>query len=279
MVGRVGAETKLLDGAATDPAFAAEALTLPSETYLAEQMEVVEPEAILAARVQLRRALAETLRDKWLAAYKEYSVTGAYSPDAASAGRRALRNQALGYLMELHEPEIRALCMQQFERADNMTDAMAALSTLAQYDCPERISALASFHTRWKDEPLVVDKWLMVQASSRLPGTLAEVTRLCAHPAFDIRNPNKVYALIRGFCANPACFHSADGAGYAFGADKVIEIDRLNPQVAARIARSFDRWRKFDAGRQAHAEAALQRIRGSEGLSRDVGEIVQRALA
>ena len=183
--------------------------------------------------------------------------------------------------MELEDPAdargIRALCVQQFERADNMTDAMAALSTLAQFDCPERTAALDAFISKWKDEPLVVDKWLMVQSTSRLPSTLAEVKLLCNHEAFDIRNPNKVYALIRAFCANPARFHSADG--YAFGADKVIELDRLNPQVASRIARAFDRWKKFDAGRQAQARAALERIRDAKDLSRDVGEIVQRALA
>ena len=268
---------KLLEESAGDPAFAAEALTLPSETYLAEQMGVVDPEAILAARVHLRRALAESLQDKLLGIYNAAATPGPYSPDAKSAGRRALRNLALGYLMELEHPDIRKLCVAQFERADNMTDAMAALSTLAQFNCPERTAALDTFIAKWKDEPLVVDKWLMVQSTSRLPSALDEVKRLCNHEAFDISNPNKVYALIRAFCANPARFHSAEG--YAFGADKVIELDRLNPQVASRIARAFDRWRKFDAGRQAHARAALERIRDSQGLSRDVGEIVQRALA
>jgi aminopeptidase N len=268
---------KLLDESGSDPAYAAEALTLPSETYLAEQMDVVDPEAILAARVHIRRALAHAMQEKLLAIYNESATNAPYSPDSKSAGKRALRNLALGYLMELERPEFRQLCVAQFERADNMTDAMAALSILAQYNCPERATALAAFIAKWKHEPLVVDKWLMVQSTSRLPTTLAEVKRLCEHEAFDIRNPNKVYALIRAFCANPARFHSAEG--YAFGADKVIELDRLNPQVAARIARAFDRWKKFDANRQTHARAALERIRDASGLSRDVGEIVQRALA
>jgi aminopeptidase N len=124
-----------------------------------------------------------------------------------------------------------------------------------------------------------VDKWLAVQAGSHLPGTLDEVKRLTAHPAFDIRNPNKVYALIRGFCANHARFHAADGMGYEFAADRIIELDALNPQVAARIARAFDRWRRFDAVRQAHARSALERIRGTGGLSRDTLEVVTKALA
>jgi aminopeptidase N len=160
-----------------------------------------------------------------------------------------------------------------------MTDAMAALGALANCDCSERIAALEMFYRKWRDQPLVVDKWLAVQAASRLPGTLDEVHRLARHPAFDIRNPNKVYALVRVFCANQARFHAADGAGYELAADKVLEIDALNPQVAARIARAFDRWGKFDAGRRARARCALERLRDSGRLSRDSTEIVQRALA
>ena len=180
--------------------------------------------------------------------------------------------------MELERPEFRQLCVTQLERANNTTDAMARLSILAQFNCPEQIAALAAFIEKWRDEPLVVDKWLMMQSTSRLPTTLAEVKRLCGHEAVDIRNPNKVYALIRAFCANHLHFHAADGSGYAFGAARVIELDALNPQVASRVARSFDRWRRFDAGRQAHAKRALEQIRRTAGLSRDVSEIVTKAL-
>ncbi|HLQ03118.1 MAG TPA: aminopeptidase N C-terminal domain-containing protein, partial [Burkholderiales bacterium] len=131
----------------------------------------------------------------------------------------------------------------------------------------------------WKDEPLVVDKWLAVQSTSRLPSALADVKRLLAHPAFNIRNPNKVYALVGGFRGNPVRFHAADGSGYAFLADRVIALDAINPQVAARLARGFDRWRKFDARRQAHARAALERLRDAKGVSKGVLEIASRALA
>jgi aminopeptidase N len=206
-------------------------------------------------------------------------VPGPYSPDAKSAGKRALRNLALGYLMELEEPDVRALCAKQFDAADNMTDRMAALAALANSQAPERDPALERFYADWKHEPLVVDKWLAVQATSRLPDTLERVKRLTKHEAFDVRNPNKVYALIRSFAANHVRFHAAHGAGYAFAADWVLELDRLNPQIAARIARAFDRWRKFDAGRQAHARAALERIRDAQGLSKDVAEVVTKALA
>jgi aminopeptidase N len=275
----VNAFGRVLADAPNDPAFAAEALSLPSEGYIAEQMEVVDPDAIHAGRVELRRYLARSLRNELLDAYSALRVSGPYSPDASSAARRSLRNLCLSYLMELDDAQMRLLTVEQFEGADNMTDVMAALSTLANCNCPERRDALDRFYIKWKAEPLVVDKWLGVQATSRLPGTLAEVIRLMSHEAFNIRNPNKVYALIGGFRSNHVRFHAADGAGYRFLADQVIALDALNPTVAARMARGFDRWRKFDAGRQAHARTALERIRDTQGLSTDTVEVVSRALA
>ena len=270
---------RVLSDAPNDPAFAAEALSLPSEGYIAEQMELVDPDAIHAVRVGLRQHLARSLRKQLQDTYSSSHLTGLYSPDAKSAARRALRNLCLGYLIELDDEQVRSLTMKQFDGADNMTDAMAALSSLANCDCPERRDALDRFYAKWKAEPLVVDKWLGVQATARLPGTLAEVIRLMSHEAFNIRNPNKVYALIGGFRSNQVRFHAADGAGYSFLADQVIALDALNPTVAARMARGFDRWRKFDAGRQAHAKAALGRIRDTQGLSTDTFEVVSRALA
>ena len=273
------ASARLLADAPEDPAFAAEALALPSEGYIAEQVEIVDPDAIHAVRNELKRKLPSVLRQELLQAYRVNRTPGAYSPDAASAGKRALRNAALALLMELDEPEARALCMKQFEDADNMTDALAALALLANCDCPERERALDAFYAKWKDEPLVVDKWLGVQSTSRLPSVLAEVKRLMAHPAFNLRNPNKVYALIGGFRGNQVRFHAADGAGYAFLADQVNALDAINPQVAARMARGFDRWRKFDPRRQSHARAALERIRDTKGVSKGVLEIATLALA
>jgi aminopeptidase N len=274
----VTAFARVLADAPRDPAFGAEVLALPSEIYIAEQMGEVDPDAIHAVRNGLRRDLARALKSELLATYQTQAVPGPYSPDAQAAGKRALRNLCLGYLMELDDAEARALALGQFQRADNMTDAMAALAALANCDCAERAQALDAFYAKWKHEPLVVDKWLAVQASSRLPGALDEVRKLLAHPAFDIRNPNKVYALIRSFCGNHVRFHAADGGGYAFLAEQVIAIDAFNPQVAARMARAFDRWRKFDAGRRRHASAALEGIRDSQGLSKDVAEIVTKAL-
>jgi aminopeptidase N len=275
----VDAFARVLQDGPRDPAFAAEALSLPSETYLAEQMDVVDPDAIHVVRTSVRRELGRTLRDELVRTYQSLKISGPYSPDAQSAGKRSLRNLALSYLMELESTDAYALCAEQFATADNMTDRMAALASLANSQAPARDPALERFYADWKHEPLVVDKWLAVQATARLPDTLARVDRLMHHEAFDIRNPNKVYALIRAFCANHVRFHAADGSGYAFGADRVLELDALNPQIAARIARSFDRWRKFDAGRQAHARAALERVRAKDGLSKDVAEVVTKALA
>jgi aminopeptidase N len=269
---------RLLAQAAADPAFAAEAIALPSEAYVGEQMEVVDPDAIHAVGVALRRRIAAALREELLRAYRDFAVPGPYSPDAASAGKRSLRNACLSYLMELDDEAVKSLCVAQFDRADNMTDAMAALAALANTACAERASALDRFYARWNDEPLVVDKWLAVQAGSRLPGTLAEVERLTAHPAFDRKNPNKVYALIRSFCGNQLHFHAADGSGYAFAATQILTLDPLNPQIAARLARAFDRWRKFDAARQAHARAQLERVRAADSLSKDTLEVVSKAL-
>jgi aminopeptidase N len=275
----IAAFGRVLSDYARDPALTAEALSLPSEAYLGEQMEVVDPDAIYRARVGLRLQLAQAFKAQWLDVYQALSDDRPYSPDAQSAGRRALRNLCLGYLMEIDEPAIRQLCLRQFEAADNMTNALAALSALANSEAPERQQALADFYRKWKDEALVVDKWLSVQATSRLPDTLDRVRGLLQHEGFSIKNPNKVYALIGGFRANQLRFHAADGAGYAFLADQVITLDALNPQVAARMARGFDRWRKFDAGRQQHAQAALERVRDHPGLSKDVMEIALRALS
>ena len=239
-------------------------------------MDIVDPDALHGARNALRRALAAFLKNDFLACYEKLKITSAYSPDPASAGKRALRNLILGYLSDLEGP---ALAERQFKEADNMTDSVAALGCLANLDVPARDAALDAFYARWQDEPLVVDKWLAVQAGSRLPSTLARVRSLLGHRAFDLKVPNKVYALIRSFSANHVRFHAADGAGYAFLADQVLALDKLNPQVAARMARGFDRWRRFDENRQRKSKEQLVRIRDAEGISRDVAEIVTKALA
>jgi aminopeptidase N len=268
----------LADGA-KDPAFAAETLQLPSEGYLAECMAIADPEAIHKARMHLMREAAMRYRTRFEAAFRHFSVHGPYSPDAAASGRRALRNAALAYVSVIDDATARALAFLEFRRAENMTDAMAALGCLSCSAGPERERALALFHDKWKDEALVIDKWFRVQATSCLPGTLERVKALAAHPLFDLKNPNRARALLHAFALdNPLHFHAADGSGYRWTAEQVAALDRLNPQVASRLARAFDRWKKYDAGRQTHARAALESIRAVEGLSSNVGEVVGRAL-
>ncbi len=284
----VAACARVLDtGVREDPALAAEALVLPAEQVLAEELaglgRIVDPEAIHRARLNLRRHLAGRLRPQLEATWTALAPDGPYAPDGAQVGRRALRNACLGYLADSDAAYLRDAVLPrvltQFEQGGNMTDVGAALAILANLDLPEREWALTSFYARWRDEPLVVDKWLQVQATSRLDGTVARVRALMQHPAFELKNPNKVYALIRAFCAgNPRHFHAADGGGYALAADVIIELQAINPQVAARIARAFDRWRQFDAQRQEHARRALERIAATPALARDVAEVVGNAL-
>ncbi len=264
-----------------DPAFIAEALTLPGEATLAEQMDIVDPEALHAARSGLARYLATGLASEFASVYSALAPSGAYQPESGQVARRRLRNLCLAYLNELDSSEYRALAQQQFAAADNMTDEFSALAVLANAPGTHEAgaAAIAAFYTRWRSEALAVDKWLAVQAGSHLPGTLARVEALTRHEAFDRRNPNKVYALLRSFGANHRHFHAADGEGYRFLAGEIAVLDPLNPQIAARLTRCFDRWRRFDAVRQGHARAALESLKQRPGLSRDVFEVVDKALA
>ena len=277
----------LKDGLRGDAALAAEALQLPAEQVLAEavatQGQAVDPETIHLAHSALRRHLANALRQDLESAWQTLARVGAYAPDGVQVGRRALRNLCLDYLARSDDDYLRAAVLPrllaQFEQSDNMTDQVAALRALVNLALPERETALAAFYARWQGEALVVDKWLQLQATSSLPGTAQRVRELMRHPAFELRNPNKVYALVRSFCgANPRHFHAADGSGYALGADVILALQAQNPQVASRLARCFDRWRQFDTGRQAHARAALQRIAAVADLAADVAEVVGKAL-
>ena len=271
---------RVLTDGARDPAFAAECLQLPGEGVLAEQMAIADPDAIHAARKRLVLEVAQRNRTRFEGAFRHFAVPGAYSPDAAAAGRRALRNAALSYIMSIDDSTARALTFLEFRRAENMTDAMAALSCLANSAGAERDRAIAMFHDKWKDEALVVDKWFRVQAVSDLPGAIERIRKLLAHPAFDLRNPNRARSVLHAFATdNPVHFHAADGSGYALVAEKSVELDGLNPQIASRLVRAFDRWRRLDEARQRHARAALESIAGHPGISADVSEVVNRALS
>jgi aminopeptidase N len=271
--------SRLLDQKESDPALLAEALVLPGEGYLAEQMDVVDVDAIHAARERLRYMLADCLSLQWKTVYEENETTGKYGLSHTERGKRRLRNCALGYLLTLNNETIRQVALAHYEHAKNMTDAMGALDPLSMIDCPERDSALQHFQDRWNGDALVMDKWFSIQALAPLSNTLNRVMELMEHPLFSIKNPNKVRALIGAFAqGNPVCFHAKDGAGYAFLASRIIELDRLNPQIAARLSKVFSQWRRYDKTRQNLMQSELARILSQPKLSRDVYEVVERSL-
>jgi aminopeptidase N len=254
-------------------------LTLPSEAYLGDQMAEVDVDGIHRAREGVKTALAEALRDDFLRIYRASREAGPYDLEPSSIGRRALKNAALAYLVQRGDADAVGLAADQYRAAHNMTDVLAALALLADSDAPTRDEVLADFRARWQHDPLVMDKWFGVQAMARRTDALARVQALMSDPAFSIRNPNKVRALIGTFCAaNPVRFHAGDGAGYAFLADRVLELDPLNPQVAARLLRGMARWRRYDRGRQALMRAQLERVAGTQGLSKDAYEIASKSL-
>ncbi len=262
-----------------DPAFIAEVFVLPGEGYIAQRMEVMDPASIHQARCFLRLTLARSLREKFEHTYQENTRQEAYRYTQDAVGRRSLKNVVLSYLMELEDSEIRGRCLTQFRDADNMTDALGALASLSQHDCEERAIALAEFETRWQSEPLVMDKWFSLQATSRLPGTLEKVKELMQHAAYNRSNPNRIRALIGAFShANPAQFHAADGSGYVFLRERILELDPRNPQLAARLLGAFGRWRKLGGKGQQHIRGELGIILKTKGLSRDSYEIASRTL-
>ena len=276
----IDALRSLLSDAALDPEFRALALTMPSETIIAEHMKVVDPHAIHAARQFMRRSIGAALRVELLAQYHANQTPGPYSPDALSAGKRALKNLALSYLLIVPEAGQLALAQQQCQAAANMTDRAAALSALIHTGQPEDAAlALAHFYQDFEQEALVIDKWFALQAGA--PGASVAVVRsLMQHPAFTLKNPNRARSLIFSFCnGNPPQFHAPDGSAYAFWAEQVIALDALNPQVAARLARSLDRWRRYTPALQSHMKAALEQVVQAANLSNDVLEVVSKALA
>jgi aminopeptidase N len=269
---------KLLGDGDADPALIAEMLALPSEVYLAGEIEPVDPQAIHEARTGLRRALAQRHADALAARYDALAPVGTYRYDAPEAARRALRAACLAYLGDLPGGGARAYAA--YRDADNMTDRMAALGVLAHLDAPEREAALADFATRHGDDPLVLDKWFALQAASIRADTLARVRALREHPAYARRNPNRVRALIGSFChANPLRFHAPDGSGYALLEEELATLDAANPQLAARLATALVNWRRYEPARAAAQRAVLGRLAARAEISKDLYEVAFRALA
>ncbi|MDC0067629.1 aminopeptidase N [Gammaproteobacteria bacterium] len=268
---------------ALDKAMIAHMLVLPAEGYLIQLSEVANIDAIHQARSLVRNTIAKKLGGLLLSVYKLNQNKVAYEADAEQSAERSLKNVALAYLMQPDDTEMVQLCVDQFTSANNMTDTSAALRSLVgsaagDAQAPKE-KALADFYNRWVDEALVVDQWFAIQASCPLPGTLDHVKALMSHEAFDIKIPNRMRAVIGQFAAaNMVNFHSADGGGYAFLADQVIELNAINPQMAARILAPLTRWKKFDAGRQVKMKDELQRILDVKSISPDVYEIVTKSL-
>jgi aminopeptidase N len=271
----------LLADGALEPAFVSLLLTLPGEADIAREIgRDVDPDAIFAARSKLQAAIGEHLAGALFDHYRRLSESGPYSPDPVSSGRRALRNTCLDLLVSTKRPDAIALAARQYQAADNMTDRMAALSTLSLCDVPERAAALSDFYQRHANDPLIVDKWFSLQASIPEPATLDRVKALTTHSGFSFANPNRVRALIHAFAlGNQKEFNRADGAGYDFVVDTVLALDPKNPQLAARLLAALKSWRVLEASRRALAEKALQRVAAAPSLSPDVNDIVQRALA
>ena len=266
-----------LSNNALDPAFIAEAVLLPSEAFIGDQMDSVDPDAIARAREALRTDLAQALAGPWEAAYHAHARPRfEYSPQAK--GARRLRNVALGYLAAARADDAGPLAFAQFEAADNMTDRLAALATLANGAAAERAPALAAFYDRYRDNALVIDKWFSTQAMSARSDTPAAVAALKAHPDFTLHNPNRVRALAGAFSMNQRHFHARDGAGYRFLADILLALDPINPQTAAKLLPPLGRWRRFDAARQTLMRAELERILAAPGLSKDLFEQASKSL-
>ncbi|AMU95362.1 aminopeptidase N [Sphingopyxis terrae subsp. terrae NBRC 15098] len=273
----VDAVAQTLRGRGEDPAFVAEAVLLPSEAFIGDQMLTVDPDAIRRERLALQAAIGRALEEEWRAilAGKAPPATD-LSPHAK--GERRLRGVALAYLAATGIADIPALVFGVFSDADGMTERQAALATLAHGDSDERAHALDIFYQRYRDNPLVLDKWFQVQAWSMRPDTVEAVRQLAEHPDFTLSNPNRVRSLYGAFTGNQAAFHQADGAGYRLIADLVIALDPRNPQTAARMIPPLGRWKRFDEARAAMMRAELERILAQPGLSRDTTEQASKSL-
>ncbi len=274
--------TILLDDS-LDPAFKACAFLLPSEAVLGQAMSMsmnaIDPDAIHDARKGLLKSLAKRLQGELEQTYAALASKQAFAPTAEQAGKRALRNRCLAFLSCLETSATDDLVFEHFEQATNMTDEILALALLADLESPHRAKALSAFHDKWQHDALVTNKWFQVQATSSRKDTLAQVKELTLHPGFTLKNPNRARSLLGGFAfGNQLRFNDADGAAYAFFADEVLALDAINPMVSARMITAFENWRHFDDARKANARAALRRVLGLEGLSKNLFENASRIL-
>ncbi len=277
--GLIDAFDAILDDPSLDHAFVAQVLTLPAESYVAQKMDPIDVDHIHQSRRHLRVDLGRVLEQRWLELYRKLQTNEPYHFDGPAMARRSLKNLALAYLMAAESEEGKTFCLAQFEHGDNMTDVLAALALLADSDHPKRADVLESFYDRWVDEPLVIDKWFTLQALPQRAQSLDDVQALKTHPAFKMTNPNRVRSLIGAFAmGNPTGFHRKDGSGYRFVAEQIKELDRLNPQIAARLLGVFGRWRRYDQTRQALMKEELESVLAVPNLSRNSYEVASKSL-
>ncbi|XP_058732029.1 puromycin-sensitive aminopeptidase [Vicia villosa] len=275
----VGGFKRILTDSSLDKEFVAKAITLPGEGEIMDLMEVADPDAVHTVRSFIRKQLASELKSEFLSTVENNKNSREYVFDHSNMSRRALKNVALAYLASLEEQEFTNLALQEYKTATNMTEQFAALASIAQNPGKNRDDVLADFYEKWQNDYLVVNKWFALQAVSDIPGNVENVRKLLSHPAFDLRNPNKVYSLIGGFCGSPVNFHAKDGSGYEFLGDIVLQLDKINPQVASRMVSAFSRWKRYDETRQKLAKAQLEKIMSTNGLSENVFEIASKSLA
>lgn len=262
-----------------DKEFISKASTLPGEGEIMDMMEVADPDAVHAVRTFIRKQLASALKEEFVSMVKNNQSSEPYEFNHQNMARRALKNIALAYLGSLDDPEVTELALHEYRTATNMTEQFAALVAIEQKPGEIRDQVLADFYSKWQHDFLVVNKWLALQAMSDIPGNVENVKKLLNHPAFDLRNPNKVYSLIGGFCGSRVNFHARDGSGYKFLGEIVLQLDKLNPQVASRMVSAFSRWKRYDETRQNLAKAQLEMILSSNELSENVFEIASKSLA
>jgi aminopeptidase N len=274
----VDAVRNTLEDAALDHAFIAEAVLAPTESFIGDQMKIVDPDAIHIARERLRERLGRDLEPLWRAAYAA-TAANRFELSPAAKGARRLRSVALGFLMASGAEDAPGLALKQFAQADNMTDRQGALGILANSEAPERETALAAFYDRYRSDALVIDKWFTVQALSSRDDTLKAVQRLLTHPDFSLVNPNRLRSLLGAFGANQRALHDGSGEGYRFLADSILAVDKFNPQNAAKMVPPLGRWRRFGEERARMMRAALEHILATPGLSKDVFEQVSKSLA
>jgi aminopeptidase N len=276
----IAAVKKILDDKKSDKSLLGMALSLPEETYLAQQMGVIDPDNLHKGRKFVRQELCNSLETEFRKVWNKNRDQGEYELTPEAMGQRRLKNVCLSYLLSRETP-VQAdvqLALEQYHDGQNMTDTIAVLAALCNCDIPERLELLDHFYDKWKDDVLVMDKWLILQATASLPATLESVKGLMNHPAFSIKNPNKIRSLIGAFGSNHVRFHDSNGEGYKFLADQILELDSRNPQIASRLTTPFLTWKRYDEARQVLMKEQLQRIADKEGLSGDVFEMVRRSL-